>query len=93
MYNLAGRPLQAHDLHQPAVCAAGGEQSGRASEEAARASASGRRPPTAAFTLKEGECLGRAAMRPWCCMNNTTMLSWMTPEKIDELIDSQRKPE
>jgi NADH-quinone oxidoreductase subunit E len=46
-----------------------------------------------AFTLKEGECLGACGDAPVVLMNNKTMLSWMTPEKIDALIDSQRKPE
>jgi NADH-quinone oxidoreductase subunit E len=46
-----------------------------------------------AFTLKEGECLGACGDAPVMLLNNTTMLSWMSNEKIDELIDSQRKPE
>lgn len=46
-----------------------------------------------AFTLKEGECLGACGDAPVMLMNNTTMLSWMSEKKIDELIDSQGKPE
>jgi len=46
-----------------------------------------------AFTLREGECLGACGDAPVMLMNNKTMLSWMTPEKIDELIDSRREPE
>jgi NADH-quinone oxidoreductase subunit E len=46
-----------------------------------------------AFTLMEGECLGACGDAPVMLMNGKTMLSWMTPEKIDELIDGQRKPE
>ena len=46
-----------------------------------------------AFTLKEGECLGACGDAPVMLMNNKTMLSWMTPEKIDALIESQREPE
>ncbi|MGH8665851.1 MAG: NADH-quinone oxidoreductase subunit NuoE [Burkholderiales bacterium] len=46
-----------------------------------------------AFTLKEGECLGACGDAPVMLMNNKTMLSWMTPEKIDALIEEQRKPE
>jgi NADH-quinone oxidoreductase subunit E len=46
-----------------------------------------------AFTLKEGECLGACGDAPVMLMNNKTMLSWMTPEKIDALIEDQRKPE
>ena len=44
-----------------------------------------------AFTLKEGECLGACGDAPVMLMNNKTMLSWMTPEKIDALIEEQRK--
>jgi len=46
-----------------------------------------------AFTLKEGECLGACGDAPVMLMNNKTMLSWMTPDKIDALIEKQRKPE
>jgi len=46
-----------------------------------------------AFTLKEGECLGACGDAPVMLMNNKTMLSWMTPDKIDALIESRRKPE
>jgi len=45
------------------------------------------------FTLREGECLGACGDAPVMLMNNSTMLSWMTEEKLDELIASQRKPE
>ena len=35
------------------------------------------------FTLKEGECLGACGDAPVVLVNNKTMLSFMTPEKID----------
>ena len=35
------------------------------------------------FTLKEGECFGACADAPVMLVNNKTMLSFMTPEKID----------
>jgi NADH-quinone oxidoreductase subunit E len=44
-----------------------------------------------AFTLKEGECLGACGDAPVILMNNKTMLSWMTPEKIDAFIDERGK--
>ena len=44
-----------------------------------------------AFTLKEGECLGACGDAPVILLNNKTMLSWMTPEKIDALIDERSK--
>jgi NADH-quinone oxidoreductase subunit E len=53
----------------------------------------GETTPDGGFTLKEGECLGACGDAPVMLMNNKTMLSWMTPEKIDALIESQRKPE
>lgn len=53
----------------------------------------GETTPDGAFTLKEGECMGACGDAPVILLNNKKMLSWMTPEKIDELIESQRKPE
>ena len=35
------------------------------------------------FTLKEGECFGACADAPVMLVNNKTMLSFMTPEKLD----------
>ena len=43
------------------------------------------------FTLREGECMGACGDAPVMLMNNKTMLSWMTPDKIDALIDARRK--
>jgi NADH-quinone oxidoreductase subunit E len=40
-----------------------------------------------AFTLKEGECMGACGDAPVLLHNNKQMLSWMTPEKLDRLID------
>jgi NADH-quinone oxidoreductase subunit E len=39
------------------------------------------------FTLKEGECMGACGDAPVVLHNNKKMLSWMTPEKLDRLID------
>jgi len=39
------------------------------------------------FTLKEGECMGACGDAPVMLHNNKKMLSWMTPEKLDKLID------
>ena len=38
------------------------------------------------FTLKEGECMGACGDAPVLLHNNKQMLSWMTPEKLDQLI-------
>ena len=35
------------------------------------------------FTLKQGECFGACGDAPVMLVNNKTMLSFMTPEKID----------
>lgn len=39
------------------------------------------------FTLKEGECMGACNDAPVLLYNNKKMLSWMTPDKLDALID------
>ena len=38
------------------------------------------------FTLKEGECMGACGDAPVLLVNNHQMCSWMTREKIDELL-------
>jgi NADH-quinone oxidoreductase subunit E len=38
------------------------------------------------FTLKEGECFGACADAPVMLVNNKTLLSFMTPEKLDAWI-------
>jgi NADH-quinone oxidoreductase subunit E len=42
------------------------------------------------FTLKEGECMGACGDAPVMMKNNRTMLSWMTPDKLDTLIADLR---
>jgi NADH-quinone oxidoreductase subunit E len=44
-----------------------------------------------AFTLQEGECLGACGDAPVLLVNNKRMCSWMTPDKLDELITELRK--
>ena len=39
------------------------------------------------FTVKEGECLGACGDAPVMLVNNKRMCSFMTPEKIDRLIE------
>jgi NADH-quinone oxidoreductase subunit E len=39
------------------------------------------------FTLKEGECMGACGDAPVMLVNNKRMCSWMTPERIDSLLD------
>lgn len=38
------------------------------------------------FTLKEGECMGACGDAPVLLVNNHRMCSWMTPEKIDQML-------
>ena len=45
------------------------------------------------FKLKVGECMGACGDAPVMLKNDRTMLSWMTPEKIDALIEAERKSE
>ena len=43
------------------------------------------------FTLKEGECLGACGDAPVCLHNDKSMVSFMTPEKLDAWIEELRK--
>ena len=43
------------------------------------------------FTLKEGECMGACGDAPVMLQNNKKMLSWMTPDKLDRLIDGLKR--
>jgi NADH-quinone oxidoreductase subunit E len=40
-------------------------------------------------TLKEGECMGACGDAPVLLVNNKRMCSFMTPDKIDKLIDEE----
>lgn len=40
-------------------------------------------------TLKEGECMGACGDAPVLLVNNKRMCSFMTPEKIDKLLDEE----
>ena len=42
--------------------------------------------PDGQFTLKEGECLGACGDAPVCLHNDKNMMSFMTPDKLDEWI-------
>ncbi len=43
------------------------------------------------FTLKEGECMGACGDAPVCLHNGKKMLSFMTPDKLDRLIEDLSK--
>jgi NADH-quinone oxidoreductase subunit E len=43
-----------------------------------------------AITLKEGECMGACGDAPVCLVNDKKMLSWMTPDSLDALIEELR---
>ena len=51
----------------------------------------GETTPDGAFTIREGECMGACGDAPVMLKNDRTMLSWMTPEQIDALIEAERK--
>ncbi len=39
------------------------------------------------FTLKESECMGACGEAPLCTINNHKMLGFLTPEKIDQILE------
>ena len=43
--------------------------------------------PCGTFTLKEGECMGACGDAPVAIVNNKTMCSFMTNEKLDALVE------
>lgn len=47
----------------------------------------GETTPDGRFTLKEGECMGACGDAPVMLVNNLRMVSWMSGEKLDALID------
>lgn len=51
----------------------------------------GETTPDGAFTLKEGECLGACGDAPVCLHNGKKMLSFMTPDRLDALIEELNK--
>ena len=38
------------------------------------------------FTLRESECMGACGDAPLCTLNNHKMFSFLTPEKIDQIL-------
>lgn len=42
------------------------------------------------FTLKEGECMGACGDAPVCLVNDKKMMSFMTAEHLDEMLDGLR---
>ena len=47
----------------------------------------GETTPDGGFTLREGECMGACGDAPVCLVNDKKMLSFMTPERLDRLIE------
>jgi NADH-quinone oxidoreductase subunit E len=45
------------------------------------------------FTLQQSECLGACADSPVMLVNDRTMCSFMSDEKLDQLIDGLRSAE
>ena len=49
--------------------------------------------PDGLFTLQQCECLGACADSPVMLVNDTTMCSFMSDEKLDQLVDGLRSAE
>lgn len=47
--------------------------------------------PDGKFTLKEGECMGACGDAPVLIVNNHQMCSWMTTDKIDQMLADLEK--
>ncbi|EGF30335.1 NADH-ubiquinone oxidoreductase chain E [Oxalobacteraceae bacterium IMCC9480] len=43
------------------------------------------------FTLREGECMGACGDAPVMLVNNKRMCSWMSNDKIDDLVEELKK--
>jgi NADH-quinone oxidoreductase subunit E len=52
--------------------------------------AMGETTPDGLFTLQQSECLGACADSPVMLVNDRSMCSFMTPEKLDQLVDGLR---
>jgi NADH-quinone oxidoreductase subunit E len=52
--------------------------------------AMGETTPDGMFTLQQSECLGACADSPVMLVNDRSMCSFMTPEKLDQLVDGLR---
>ena len=50
----------------------------------------GQTTPDGMFTLQQSECLGACADSPVMLVNDRSMCSFMTPEKLDQLVDGVR---
>ena len=53
----------------------------------------GETTPDGLFTLQQSECLGACADSPVMLVNDRTMCSFMSPEKLDQLVDALRAAE
>ena len=53
----------------------------------------GETTPDGLFTLQQSECLGACADSPVMLVNDRTMCSFMSPDKLDQLVDGLKKAE
>jgi NADH-quinone oxidoreductase subunit E len=53
----------------------------------------GQTTPDGLFTLQQSECLGACADSPVMLVNDRSMCSFMSNEKLDQLVDSLRAAE
>ncbi len=49
--------------------------------------------PDGMFTLQQSECLGACGDSPVMLVNDRTMCSFMTPDKLDQMIDGLKRAE
>jgi NADH-quinone oxidoreductase subunit E len=55
--------------------------------------AMGETTPDGTFTLQQSECLGACADAPVMLVNDRTMCSFMTNDKLDQLVEGLKKAE
>ena len=55
--------------------------------------AMGETTPDGLFTLQQSECLGACADSPVMLVNDRTMCSFMSPDKLDQLVDGLKQAE
>jgi len=90
MYNM--KPVGRHKLTvcTNLPCALSGGEAAAEHLKARLGIGFGETTPDGCFTLKEGECMGACGDAPVMLVDNKRMLSWMTPPKLDALVDELR---
>jgi NADH-quinone oxidoreductase subunit E len=87
MYNLEPKGRHKVTICTNLPCALQGASAAAAHLQATLGIGFGETTPDGAITLQEGECMGACGDAPVLLVNNKHMCSWMTPDKLDALID------